>query len=271
MIVNFWGVRGSLPTPGSDFNKYGGNTSCVEVKVNGRTIIFDMGSGIKNLGNHLIKNNIKNFAIFISHFHYDHTCGLPFFAPAYDVNSKFKVYSGILPTRGKTLKVLNSQISSPSFPITVKDFSADIEYKDFEIGKTILLKDSINIKTMLLNHPDGAVGYRLDCEGKSVCYITDHEHSLGKENQELIDFVKNSNILIYDSTYDDNEFKNYIGWGHSTWQEGGRLAEKAGVKKFYIFHHNPDNCDAKMSEIESISKKKNKNFFVAKEGMCVKV
>ncbi len=271
MIIKFWGVRGSLPTPGVDFNKYGGNTSCVELQVDGRTIIFDMGSGLKNLGDHLKKNNISGFTIFISHFHYDHTCGLPFFSPAYDPKTSFKVYSGILQTREKTHKVLNAQISSPSFPITVNDFNANIEYEDFEVGKPFLLQDAINVKTMLLNHPDGAVGYRIDYKGKSVCYITDHEHKVGQENPEIIDFIKDSNVLIYDSTYDDNEFKNYIGWGHSTWQEGGRIAEKAGVKKYYIFHHSPDNCDNKMLEIESTSKRVNKNFFVAKEGMCVKV
>ncbi len=270
MKLIFWGVRGSLPTPGVNFNKYGGNTSCVELKVGENTIIFDMGSGIKNLGTNLIKNNVKNFAVFISHFHYDHTCGLPFFAPAYDPKTEFSVYSGILPTRKKTLQVLESQMSSPSFPISVKDFNADIKYKDFEIGKTFILKDKIKIKTLELNHPDGAVGYRVECEGKSVCYITDHEHEVGKANKELIDFVKNSNALIYDSTYDDDEFNDYIGWGHSTWQEGGRLAKKAGVEKFFIFHHSPDNDDNKMARLEKISKK-HKNFFVAKEGMCVNI
>lgn len=271
MKINFWGVRGSLPTPGADFNKYGGNTSCVELEVNGKTIIFDMGSGMKNLGNYLIKKNIKNFTILISHFHYDHTCGLPFFGPAYDPNTKFKVFSGILPTRSKTLKVLDSQISSPSFPITIKDFNAEIKYKDFEVGKEFLLDEGLIIKTMRLNHPDGAVGYRVEHKDKSVCYITDHEHQVGVVNHELVNFVKNSDALIYDSTYDDKQFDAYIGWGHSTWQEGGRLAERAAVKKLFIFHHNPDNDDKKMSEIELLSRQTNKNFFVAKEGMCVKI
>tara|TARA_A100001015_G_C14844746_1_gene653974 strand:- start:165 stop:980 length:816 start_codon:yes stop_codon:yes gene_type:complete len=271
MKINFWGVRGSLPTPGANYNKYGGNTSCVELQVNGKTIIFDMGSGIKYLGNYLTKNSIKNFTILISHFHYDHTCGLPFFGPAYDPNTKFTVYSGILPTRHNTLNVLDSQISSPSFPITINDFNAKIKYKDFKVGKEFLLDKDVSINTICLNHPDGAVGYRVEHKGKSVCYITDHEHQVGVENQKLINFVKNSDALIYDSTYDDKHFTKYIGWGHSTWQEGGRLAEKASVKKFFIFHHNPDNDDKKMSEIEVLSSQTNKNFFVAKEGMCVKI
>jgi len=271
MQVIFWGVRGSLPTPGIKFSKYGGNTSCVQLIVDGKTIIFDMGSGIKYLGNDLIKKKIKDFTILISHFHYDHTCGLPFFGPAYDPETQFDIFSGILPTREKTLEVLNSQISSPSFPISIKDFNAKITYKDFEIGKSFSLKKNINIKTFNLNHPDGAVGYRVNFNGKSLCYITDHEHEIGKENFALINFVENSDMLIYDSTYDDVEFKKYLGWGHSTWQEGARLAERAKVKKFFIFHHNPDNDDDDMNKIELKSRKENKNFFVAKEGMCVNI
>ena len=111
MKIKFWGVRGSIPTPGKNFSKFGGNTSCVELSVNNRSIIFDMGSGIVNLGNHILKNNIKKFDILLSHFHYDHTCGLPFFKPAFNRNFKFTIRSGIEKTRSKTLEVLKKQIS----------------------------------------------------------------------------------------------------------------------------------------------------------------
>ena len=272
MKLVFWGVRGSIPTPGLEFSKFGGNTSCVELIIEDKVIIFDMGSGLKKLGDSLVERNIKNFDILVSHFHFDHTCGLPFFKPAYDPKCSFSIMAGKMLTRQDVQGVLNAQITSPSFPITVSDFNANVKYVDFEIGEPIYLKDKkIKISTINLNHPDGAVGYRVQFEGKSICYITDHEHLLGKENGQLISFIRGANVLIYDSTYNDENFNNYIGWGHSTWQEGTRLAQLAGVDKYFIYHHNPDNTDSVMRKIEKESKEISDNFFVAKEGMCVNI
>ena len=270
MEIKFWGVRGSIPTPGDSFIKFGGNTSCVQLNVNDQTIIFDMGSGLMNLGNHLLKNNIKKFDILVSHFHYDHTCGLPFFSPAYSKDFEFSIRAGIEKTRGKTLEVLKKQISSPSFPITVEKFLAKIKFYDFEIGKDFYI-NNVRIRTISLNHPDGAVGYRVENNGKSICYITDHEHDIKNKNKTLLDFLRNADVLIYDSTYDDNNFKSFIGWGHSTWQEATRLAKECNIKKLFIFHHNPDNDDNKMEQIESICKKMDNNFIVAKEGMSINI
>ena len=270
MKIKFWGVRGSIPTPGKNFTKFGGNTSCVELHVNNKLIIFDMGSGLVNLGNYLLKKNIKNFDILLSHFHYDHTCGLPFFQPAYDKKFQFTIRSGIEKTRNKTFEVLNKQISSPSFPITVNAFSAKIKFCDFKIGRDFYI-DKVRVKTISLNHPDGAVGYRVEYDNKAICYVTDHEHELKKKNKNLLDFLKNAEVLIYDSTYDDKHFKNYIGWGHSTWQEATRLAKECNIKKLFIYHHNPENDDKKMSHIESACKKIDNNFIVAKEGMFINI
>ena len=266
MRIKFWGVRGSIPTPGKKFAKFGGNTSCVELHVDNKIIVFDMGSGLVNLGDHLLKKNIKKFDILLSHFHYDHTCGLPFFKPAFNKDFQFTIRSGIEKTRNKTLEVLKKQISSPSFPITVNEFSAKIKYCDFKIGKDFYI-NKIRVKTVQLNHPNGAVGYRVEHNKKSICYITDHEHNIKKRNRNLLDFLKNADVLIYDSTYDDKHFKNYIGWGHSTWQEATRLAKECNIKKLFIYHHNPENDDNKMKFIESACKKIDNNFIVAKEGM----
>ena len=140
MNIRFWGVRGSIPTPGKSFVKYGGNTSCVEINAGNNTIILDMGSGLVNLGTYLIKKNIKNFDILVSHFHYDHTCGLPFFMPAYNKEFSFSIRSGLSKNRKKTLDVLKKQISSPSFPITIDKFMANIIYDDFEIEKEFFIQ-----------------------------------------------------------------------------------------------------------------------------------
>ena len=189
MNIKFWGVRGSIPTPGIQYTRYGGNTSCVELSIGSRTIIFDMGSGLKGLGTSIVKRKIKKFDILVSHFHYDHTCGLPFFEPAYTKGFEFTIRSAKLQTRKETRDVLKEQISSPSFPITIDKFSASIEYKNFEIKKDFLLSDDIKVKTTNLNHPDGATGYRVENQNKSVSYITDHEHLVSKKNKELVDFL----------------------------------------------------------------------------------
>ena len=270
MQIKFWGVRGSIPTPGDNFVKFGGNTSCVQINVNNQVLIFDMGSGLVNLGNDLLKNGIKKFDILVSHFHYDHTCGLPFFSPAYDKHCEFSIRSGIEKTRNNTLDVLNNQISAPSFPITLDQFVAQIQYKDFSIGKDFFI-GSVRIKTTSLNHPDGAVGYRVEYEDKAVCYITDHEHIINTKNQSLIEFLKNADALIYDSTYDDDSFSKYVGWGHSTWQEATRLSKECNIKNLFIFHHNPENNDSRMEEIESLCRKISKSYIVAKEGMFINI
>ena len=266
MNLKFWGVRGSIPTPGIQYTKYGGNTSCVELSIGDRVIIFDMGSGLKDLGASLVKRKIKKFDILVSHFHYDHTCGLPFFEPAYVKEFQFSIRSAKLKTRKETIDVLKEQISSPSFPITIDQFSASIEYKNFKIKKDFLLSDDIKVKTTNLNHPDGATGYRVESKNKSVSYITDHEHLLSKKNKELVDFLHGTDALIYDSTYDDNNFSNYIGWGHSTWQEAVRLAEKCNIKKLFIYHHNPENNDQIMDNIQKKCLQINENYLVAMEG-----
>ena len=270
MKIKFWGVRGSIPTPGKKYAKFGGNTSCVELYVDNKIIIFDMGSGLVNLGNYLFKKNIKKFDILLSHFHYDHTCGLPFFQPAFNKGFQFTIRSGIEKTRTKTVEVLKKQISSPSFPITINEFSAKIKFYDFVIGRDFYIGKA-RVKTISLNHPDGAVGYRIEYDKKAICYITDHEHDIKKKNKNLLNFLKDADALIYDSTYDDRNFKNYIGWGHSTWQEATRLAKECNIKKLFIYHHNPDNDDRKMSYIESDCKKISNNFLVAKEGMFINI
>ena len=267
MEVVFWGVRGSIPTPGKDFSIYGGNTSCVEIKFSDYSLIFDMGSGLKNLGDSLIERKVNSFDILISHFHYDHTCGLRFFKPAFLKEFSFSLRGG----RKDILEILDSQISSPSFPITIREFKANIKYENFKVGDNFFLKKNIKISTLALNHPDGAVGYRVEHEGKVVCYITDHEHKENNKNMDLIKFIENSDLLIYDSTYKDDEFSNYVGWGHSTWQEGVRISNYSNVKKYFIFHHNPDNKDEDMKKIEKESKLLGSNIVVAKEGMCVKI
>ena len=132
MNLKFWGVRGSIPTPGIEYAKYGGNTSCVELSIGDRMIIFDMGSGLKGLGTSIVKRKIKKFDILVSHFHYDHTCGLPFFEPAYAKEFEFTIRSAKIKTRKETRDVLSEQMRSPSFPITIDNFSANIEYKDFQ-------------------------------------------------------------------------------------------------------------------------------------------
>ena len=168
------------------------------------------------------------------------------------------------------LEIIKSQVRK-KFPITLKEFVANISYDSFHVGEEIIIKDNIKVLTLPLNHPDGAVGYRIEYKDKAVCYITDHEHEENVKNEKLINFVSNSDLLIYDSTYRDEEFVGYKGWGHSTWQEGFRLSKYSKIKKYVIFHHNPDNKDNIMKEIEEEASLISNNIVVAKEGMSVKI
>ena len=165
-------------------------------------------------------------------------------------------------------------MAKPSFPISLKDFKAKISYIDFTMEKDFSLgeKNEVKIQSIPLNHPEGATGYKVIYGEKSICYLTDHEHIIGKKDSFLIDFVKDSNILIYDSTYRDEDFKKYIGWGHSTWQAGLRLAKEAAVKKFFIFHHNPDYDDIMMDQLLKITKNITEvKTLIAREGLKIKV
>jgi phosphoribosyl 1,2-cyclic phosphodiesterase len=265
--TRFWGVRGSIACPNTKYMKYGGNTSCVSVECGSDLIIFDTGTGIRALGNYMIKEKIDKASIMYSHTHWDHINGFPFFKPAYTSGVNLNIFCGNLDQSNSNIfNVLSDQMKDPTFPVPIDIMQAKINYNDFLAGETFLLNDKIEIKTALLNHPKGATGYRVNYLGNSVCYITDTEHKIGKPDNNILNLIENADLVIYDATYTDEEYPKFAGWGHSTWQEGVRLCMKAGVKKMAIFHHDPSHDDEFLAEIDKQAKIMWNGSFIATEG-----
>ncbi len=249
--LKFWGVRGSIATPGALYVGFGGNTSCVEASLGGQRIIFDAGTGIRNLGHWLIRKNVRHAHILLSHTHWDHITGFPFFSPAFRPGFSFTVMAGHLKDHGGIRGVLASQMAQPTFPVPIDIMQAKLDYEDFYAGDNFKVGRAINVKTMPLNHPDGATGYRLEYRNKAICYVTDTEHIIGKQDDNILTLIEGADLVIYDSTYTDKEFPSKVGWGHSTWQEGMRLCRAANVRRLAIFHHDPDHDDRFMEELEA--------------------
>jgi phosphoribosyl 1,2-cyclic phosphodiesterase len=271
--VRFWGVRGSIACPGSQYVKYGGNTSCVEVKCGDRLYIFDAGTGLRPLGNLLLSENAPIDAdIFLSHTHMDHIAGIPFFRPAFLPQNTFRFWAGHLIDERPLKDALSQMMSDPLFPVPLDIFQANMSYHNFQCGEIKQFADDVILRTGKLNHPNGATGYRLEYRDKSICYVTDTEHYEGRRDPNIMTLVKNADIMIYDASYTDEEYPNYKFWGHSTWEEGVRLADEANVQKLVIFHHDPSHDDAFMDRISAKAEKMRPGgVVVAQEGMVIEL
>ncbi|QZY55275.1 MBL fold metallo-hydrolase [Crassaminicella profunda] len=264
--ILFWGVRGSTPSPNKNTIQFGGNTPCVQIQAGKHLLILDAGTGICQLGKSLIeqKEQIKAH-IFISHVHWDHIQGIPFFLPLYEKNHQF-IFYGEKKDNTPFSQIIKNIMTPPYFPITWDEIKADCTFYEIYQDKTLHLDDHLTVKTLRLNHPDDALGFRIEFEGKSCCYISDIEHQKTTESQ-LIQFIKNTDILIYDANFTEEEYIHKKGWGHSTWQNGVKIAKKAYVKKLILFHHDPYRYDEELESIETQAKKIYPNTFAAKEGM----
>ena len=259
----FWGVRGSIPTPGKSTVYYGGNTSCIEVRADGEIIILDAGTGIRPLGLALVeefKEQPLNLTLLISHTHWDHIQGFPFFLPAYNAVNKLRIlgYEG---ARAGLATTFAGQMESPYFPIALQQMPGHIvinELKElnFSLGK-------VRVQACFLNHPGICVGYRLFTSGGSLAYLPDnepygHRHfpdeatPLDKApvlEKELVEFITGADALILDSQYDDDEYEKHISWGHGCVRDSVALALKAKVKKLFLFHHDPNHDDEHITQM----------------------
>ena len=248
--VRFWGVRGSIACPEPALARYGGNTACVEVRCGKQVIIFDGGTGLRLLGNALAAEAAPVEAdIFYSHCHIDHISGLPFFAPAFLASSRLRLWAGNLLPDYKLEKTLRDFFSAPVFPNAFDTFNAKFEFHDFRSGETLTPCPGIAVRTAPLSHPGGATGYRLDYRGRSVAYITDTEHKPGELDKNVLALAQGADLMIYDGSFVDDEFPARVGWGHSTWQQGAKLAAAAQAKVLAIFHHDPTHDDAFLDRV----------------------
>ena len=270
--VQFWGVRGSIACPGPTTLRYGGNTPCVEIRCGPYTLIFDAGTGIRPLGNALSQSaNGTGFDIFLSHGHIDHVIGLPFFAPLFMEGQTVRVWAGSLQPAGGVEKAVRKLMSFPFFPLQVDALHAKLEFHDFHAGDVINPRPGVTLRTAALNHPGGAIGYRIEYGGQSVAYVTDIELGDGPIDPALLALTKDAAIVILDTTYTDEELPSHVGWGHSSWQQGIRLADACGADKLCLFHHDPEHDDAFMDKIRTAAEAARPGTIVAREGLQIKV
>ena len=278
MKVKFWGVRGSIPVPGPKTLKYGGNTSCVELHCDEKTIILDSGSGIKALGldieerGFIKENGKKELYIFFSHVHWDHIQGFPFFRPAFDPEFEINLYSSL--HSGVDIEcALRGQMVAPYFPIRLSDMPARMNFKEIKSGEDVQI-DKIVVKSVSLNHPGGSLGYKIICDNKSVAYISDHEYT-EESRQGLVDFLKNTNMVIFDAHYTPEEYFGADGsggrkdWGHSTWRDGVELCREANIDQLILTHHGRE--DLEIEKIELMTQKDFPNAIAAYEGLEIDV
>ncbi len=268
--VRFWGVRGTVPTPGPSTVRYGGNTSCLELRCGSTRLVFDLGTGARELGKSLQANGPCDAQIFLTHTHLDHVAGFPFFRPAYCQTNRFHLWAGHLRSQGLRLEeTLAGLMSRPLFPVPLDVMHARTEFHDFVAGDRLDAAAGVEITTAALNHPGGATAYRVDFAGRSFALVTDTEHEQGRADRNVLDLIAGCDLVVYDTTYDDAGFERYRGWGHSTWQEGVRLCLAAGAKRLVAFHHDPDSDDDTLDSIGTRLAGALPGSLVAAEGMVL--
>lgn len=273
-IVQFWGVRGSIPTPGSKTVRYGGNTSCIEMRLAGKRLIFDGGTGLRVLGINLLRSLPVEAYMFFTHTHWDHIQGFPFFVPAFIKGNRFHIYGAIAPNGSTIQQRLSDQMVHPNFPVPIQVMQSDLKFYDLTPGDLVEL-DEVKIETTLLNHPNTALGYRVSWQGHTAVYCTDTEHFPDRLDENVLHLARNADVLIYDATYTNAEYHDFkspkVGWGHSTWEVGVEIAKAAGVKKIVMFHHDPSHDDTFLDRVEEAVQSAFPNGFLAREGMTVAV
>ncbi|MDR0670149.1 MAG: MBL fold metallo-hydrolase [Treponema sp.] len=298
--TRFWGVRGSIPTPGPTTVHYGGNTACLEIRAGERLLIVDLGTGVKPFGDWLAANEIKkhpiNADIFVTHTHWDHIMGFPMFTPIFIPGTRLKIWGSVSYDGDPLEKVIGAQLSYRYWPIRLDELSADLEYEELKQG-SYDLGGGLHLSTRYLNHPTLCLGYRFEYEGKSIVTAFDTEpfynlFSVGKddpayneeaaregertaalENRRMLEFIKGADILVYDTSYTEQEYKAHIGWGHSSYETAIDNSLKTGVKKLICFHHEPRRGDDELAALEAGFRERYARepleILMAREGMTV--
>ncbi|MGD2182634.1 MBL fold metallo-hydrolase [Lusitaniella coriacea] len=273
-IIKFWGVRGSIPSPGASTVRYGGNTSCVEMYVGGKRLIFDGGTGLRLLGKSIQPKMSEPAYMFFTHYHWDHIQGIPFFFPAFSEDNCFHIH-GQVPNDGKPMKMqqhFRDRVLHTNSPVPTAEVKADLKFYDLVCGETFTL-DDISIETAPLNHPNGAMGYRISWGEYAAVYCTDTEHFPDHIDEHVLELSEGADVLIYDAMYTDEEYHNpkspKVGWGHSTWEEGVRICKEAGVKQLIVFHHEPNHSDDFLDCVAKQVHEAMPGSAIAREGMTL--
>lgn len=247
---------------------FGGHTPCVEIRLGERLFVIDAGTGIIPLGKAIAADAPETVDILFSHLHLDHVTGLSFFAPAFGPKRTIRTWCGNLGGESAAA-TLDRLYSPPLFPVTLDMFPARFEHRGFSSGETLRFEDGSTVRTVPLKHPSGATGYRFDHGGRAVCFVSDIEHEDPWPPPALESFVAGADLVIFDAMFSEAEYTRCKGWGHSTLEAGLRLCDKAGVKEFAAFHHNPAHDDAALQTRDAALAATRANAFLAREGMVL--
>ncbi|MDR1100057.1 MAG: MBL fold metallo-hydrolase [Treponema sp.] len=301
LSVRFWGDRGSIPCPGPATVKYGGNTSCLEIRADDRLVIIDFGTGIKPLGDWLMANDFKkgpiDTDIFITHTHWDHIMGFPMFSPIFIPTSRLRIRGPVSYEDDTLESIIGAQLSYRYWPVRQSELSAQIEYG--QIKETSLdLGNGLWVTTKYLNHPILCLGYRFEYRGKSIVTAYDNEPFRNlfptdpadpsydedaaregnlvakEENEKILRFFLGADVLIHDAQYTAAEYESHTGWGHSSYEHAINAAHKARVKKLVLFHHDPNRTDEQLEQLEAnyrakVRGKTKMELMMAREGLLI--
>lgn len=306
MKLTLWGVRGSIPVPGPGTVKYGGNTACLEIRYGpeNKLLIVDAGSGIKPLGDKIVREELKDGPVkaklFLSHTHWDHIIGFPFFVPIFIPGTELELYSPINYEDRSVEEIIGIQLSYQYFPVRQSELSAKISYRSLK-EEALDLGDGMVIRTKFLNHPVTCLGYRFEYDGKVICTAYDHEPFRNMfptdpddpdydpavaeegaavaehENSRIREFYRNADVVVHDTQYTDEEYQaKFTGWGHSTFEFAMKAAHKARVRKLLFFHHDPLRTDEQLEEMlagyrKRIAGKTPMEIDLAREGMTIEL
>ena len=272
MRIKFWGVRGSTPSPQRENMRYGGNTSCVEVRVGDQLYVFDCGTGFRVLGQALRREangGSVSAHVFVSHFHWDHIQGLPFFGPLYDnPKNRFQFHCS---SRTRRLKqVLEEQMAAPFFPVGLNQMQARQDFYDLEEGSVDL--GDVRLHAKWLNHPQGCMGFRLESKDGIFVYATDNEPGHATFDKNVRKLAEGADVLVYDAQYLPEEYAAVRrGWGHSHWREAVNIVMESGAKELVLFHHDPDHNDACIDKVLKEARNYYPRVSAAAEGMQIEV
>jgi phosphoribosyl 1,2-cyclic phosphodiesterase len=269
--LKFWGVRGSIAVPQSEVLRFGGNTTCVQVRLPDATnLIIDGGTGLRNLGKELMRELPAPklpLHIVMTHFHWDHIQGIPFFAPLYVATNTVTFHSS-RPCQ-ELREILEGQMAAPYSPIRFEMLCAKRVF--VHVPSEGIGYGDLRIYPFPLNHPQGATGYRFESEGAVVVHASDFEHGNAEMDSVLRQYARDADILVYDSQYTPQEYEAKKGWGHSTWLEGVRVAREANVKRLILFHHDPDHSDRFLESLVDEARSHFPNTDAAREGWAIRV
>jgi len=270
-VFKVWGARGSIFAGGPERNIFGGDTTCFSIQSEGRFLVIDAGSGLRALGHELMtcpQGPPAEIDLLLTHLHIDHICGLPFFAPLMLGYTKVRLWNSVYPDPESLRGALSRGLAPPIFPVDTTVWDS-LEIRVPEAGARISLGPDSTACAFTLNHPDGACGWRIHSGGRVVVIASDHEHGNPSIDAQVAYYSRAADLLVWDASYTEDELTLRRGWGHSTWKQGLKLAEKVGVGRILMTHHIPERTDDALQDMEREAQSTSQKPMFAREGLVV--